>query len=92
MRQTFEEIDDRLVTSGEERLTPGSIYTHGRLAFVCLKHEVGELPHLKLKTYPASFVEGINRLLASGFTTPEMALARAQSQPLAPLPHAVIKP
>lgn len=82
MRQTFEEIDDKLVTSGEERLTPGSIYTHGRLAFVCMKHEVGELPHLKLKLYPASFVEGVARLIEGTpggprFITPEMAKAEA---------------
>ena len=59
MTPAIEEIDDQKAARGEELLAPGALYTHGRLAFTCLKHEVGEKPLLKLKLYSASFVESM---------------------------------
>ena len=63
------EIDDKLVTSGAELLEPNKLYTHGRLAFTCVRHERGSLPRLKLKLFAAWFVEAMSTL--TPFTPPE---------------------
>lgn len=49
-------IEADAVTSGRERLEPGMLYTSGRIAFSCVRHDLGKPPRLKLKLYPAWFV------------------------------------
>lgn len=61
-------VSDKAAAEGVELLQPGSLYTIGRLAVSCIRHQPGERPHLKLKLYPASFVESMNAMLEGGFT------------------------
>lgn len=80
------EIDDQAVLRGDERLEPGVLYTHGRLAFSCVSHEPPARPRLKLKLYPASFVESMAML------KPFDSFMKERSRDPMQLPHAVLKP
>ena len=51
--------EPEIVDSDRELLLPGCLYTIGRLSVSCVRHEPGKKPRLKLKLYPAWFVEAM---------------------------------
>ena len=63
---SVEDNADRAVRLGINLLQVGSLYTGGRLAFSVVAHERGQKPRLKLKLYPAWFVESMAQLKTEG--------------------------